>query len=200
MELWEILKTNYFDLEVKTKPSVYPSPRDLFEKGCEYFQYVDENPISEPVSTFYEGELVDRDRKRKRVYTVTGLRLWLGLACRPFNEYTRRPGFAEVMEFFKDIIYTQKFEGAAVGVFNANLISRSLGLSEKVDVDNKTEITEIKRTVIDPSKGVQDRSDAGDIDEPGITGEDTDMAAKPGVSGDTMDNGYTPTDGGDRPV
>lgn len=37
-----------------------------------------------------------------------------------------------------EIIYKQKFEGAAVGAFNANIIARDLGLADKKDVDIKT--------------------------------------------------------------
>jgi len=43
--------------------------------------------------------------------------------------------------------YVHNFKGAAVGMFNANLISRKLGLTEKTD---NTNTTEVKILNIDP--------------------------------------------------
>ncbi len=44
------------------------------------------------------------------------------------------PDFLQVVSRIDEIIYTQKFEGAAVGAFNANIISRDLGLRDGSDV------------------------------------------------------------------
>ncbi len=39
--------------------------------------------------------------------------------------------FSEVITRVEQIIYIQKFEGATVNAFNANIISRELGLADK---------------------------------------------------------------------
>ena len=38
----------------------------------------------------------------------------------------------------REAIYQQKFEGASVGAFNANIIARDLGLADKQDVKVKS--------------------------------------------------------------
>ena len=39
--------------------------------------------------------------------------------------------FSSVITRIRETIYQQKFEGAAVGAFNANIIARDLGLADK---------------------------------------------------------------------
>ena len=40
-------------------------------------------------------------------------------------------GFIDIITRIEEIIETQQFEGASVGVFNANIIARKLGLVER---------------------------------------------------------------------
>lgn len=49
----------------------------------------------------------------------------------------------EVTTYVEEIIRTQKFEGAAVGAFNANIIARDLGLSDKKEIDGKFQVEQI---------------------------------------------------------
>ncbi|MFC0183379.1 terminase small subunit [Pseudarcicella hirudinis] len=48
--------------------------------------------------------------------------------------------FLEVITRIEEIVYVQKFEGAAVGAFNANIIARDLGLADKQNIDLSTDI------------------------------------------------------------
>lgn len=42
--------------------------------------------------------------------------------------------FSPVIAHIREVIERQQFEGAVVGAFNANIIARKLGLSEKTDI------------------------------------------------------------------
>jgi hypothetical protein len=44
----------------------------------------------------------------------------------------------------REIIENNQFEGATVGTFNANIIARKLGLSEKQDLKSETNIPVIQ--------------------------------------------------------
>jgi len=44
-----------------------------------------------------------------------------------------------VIRAITNIMYTQKFEGASVGVFNANIIARDLGLKDSTETNLKVE-------------------------------------------------------------
>lgn len=47
--------------------------------------------------------------------------------------------FLHVIARVEETIETQQFEGACVGAFNANIIARKLGLSDKQEVDHTTQ-------------------------------------------------------------
>lgn len=47
------------------------------------------------------------------------------------------------MDEVETTIYTQKFEGAAVGAFNSNIIARDLGLADKKEIDASVTVDRI---------------------------------------------------------
>jgi len=55
------------------------------------------------------------------------------------NEKGKYDEFSEVIRAITNIMYTQKFEGASVGVFNANIIARDLGLKDSTETNLKVE-------------------------------------------------------------
>lgn len=125
----------------------YARPDLLWKKACEYFDWCDNNPI-ETLET--EESLKESKEKRKYYpvpYTLEGVWLYLGLSKQGFENYGTKEGyeaFFDVIRQIKDIVRTQKFEGASVGLFNANIIARDLGLSEKQEVKQQTEVKLIK--------------------------------------------------------
>ncbi len=69
--------------------------------------------------------------------------LWHGdyiIDTRDYRDNTddRYTEFKAVIRAISQEMYANKFEGAAVGVYNANIIARDLGLTEKTD--NKTTV------------------------------------------------------------
>jgi hypothetical protein len=63
--------------------------------------------------------------------TLTGLRIFLDITHPTWLDYAKKDGFSTVTDAIKDIIYTQKFEGAAADLLNPNIIARDLGLQDK---------------------------------------------------------------------
>lgn len=55
------------------------------------------------------------------------------------NRNDRYPEFREVIERIEHVIYEQKYDGAAIGAYNPQLVIRDLGLADKVDASVKTE-------------------------------------------------------------
>lgn len=55
------------------------------------------------------------------------------------NRDNRYDYLQDVIQRIGDVIYQQKFDGAAIGGYNPQLIIRDLGLAEKVDANVKTE-------------------------------------------------------------
>jgi len=58
-------------------------------------------------------------------------------------------GFSTVIADIEAVIKSQKFQGAAAGLLNANIIARDLGLADKSDFDHKSsDGTMTPRTIV----------------------------------------------------
>lgn len=108
------------------------TPEELWNKACEYFQWIDDNPW-EKVDFVRGGEMAGTKvhLPTSRPYLITGFCVFADIDVKTFDAYGKQEDFLPVHTRIRDIIYTQKFEGAAVGAFNANLIARDLGLTDK---------------------------------------------------------------------
>ena len=115
---------------------LFASPELLWEAACEYFEWCDKHPWTQ---VDYRGrELTKVELPTARPYTITGLCLYLDCNVQYFTDFENRltdsnqdKGFSVVITRIRETIYTQKFEGAAVGAYNANIIARDLGLTDK---------------------------------------------------------------------
>lgn len=128
------------------RDKLFASPDLLWQSACEYFQWVEENPLYEtkPMVVsggFGQGSSVEMAQiPVKRPYTMHGLCIYLGCTTdyfRSFKSQERKDSddFITVIKQIEQVIYNQKFEGAASGFFNANIIARDLGLKEQTDVN-----------------------------------------------------------------
>lgn len=125
---------------------LFSSPDLLRQAVAEYFQFVDDNPWRS-----VEAKVVNKAIKKVKIpkpipYTLTGLYLYLGCSqtwamnfkarlpdIKELDEETKKD-FLRVFDEIEQIMYTQKFSGAAAGFFNANIIARELGLADKQEV------------------------------------------------------------------
>jgi hypothetical protein len=127
----------------------YDNPQDLYIAGLEYFKWATETPI-EKKELIKGGAMAGMQGSIDvpRPWSVTAMRRFIGLGVKSYNQYKSGDGyeaFHPVIEFFEDCIHTQKFENAVVGIYNANLVSRDLGLTDKSE--SKQEIN-IKAQII----------------------------------------------------
>lgn len=124
------------------RDKLFASPELLWEAACEYFEYVDLNPEmqSKPMVTSIgnnlgsEVELIDVPVKQP--YSLKELCLYLGCSSgyfRTFKQTQKDEGFLSVIEMIEDVVFTQQYKGSASGFFNANIISRALGLVDRQD-------------------------------------------------------------------
>ena len=121
----------------------------LWEAACEYFQWVDENPwmeskpmvVSHGMAAGSSVEMIQIPVKRP--YTLQGLCLYLDCNTAYFRQFkasmpsgqAKSNDFSTIIAKIEEVIYEQKFSGAASGFFNANIIARDLGLKEQTDVN-----------------------------------------------------------------
>lgn len=112
------------------REKIFSSPKILWEACCEYFEATDARKW---MRTEFNGkDAVECKIPTETPYTLTGLCLFLDVNTKYFNQFDSKcsEDFSNVLTRVREIIYTQKFEGAAVGAFNANIIARDLGLKE----------------------------------------------------------------------
>jgi len=63
--------------------------------------------------------------------TLQGFCAFTGLSMVTLYEYDKQDGYTNIIAQAREVMYGQKLEGAAAGLFNASIIARELGLAEK---------------------------------------------------------------------
>lgn len=128
---------------------IFKEPEVLWQEACKYFEWVDKHPwMKIKTNTKVHGTEYE-EVPTERPYTLSGLCVFLGVSrswWRQFKSDRRKENdqlahdFLTVFSKIEEIMYTQKFEGAATGSFNANIIARDLGLSEKTETEHSGSI------------------------------------------------------------
>ena len=121
---------------------IFSDPEQLRNACYEYFEWVEENPLYEE-KIFHSSGMITKDTITKmRAMTIGGLRIFLGICEQTWVNYKNNPDFLGVVKEVEEIIYNQKFEGAAADLLNPNIIARELGLADKQQAEIK--ITDVK--------------------------------------------------------
>lgn len=117
------------------RDTLFASPELLWEAACEYFEATDARKWTK--KDWVGKDAMEVSRETETPYTLTGLYLYIGCSTQYFRDFkkTCSQDFSLIVTRIEQIIYTQKFEGASVGAFNANIIARDLGLKEQTEVE-----------------------------------------------------------------
>lgn len=146
---------------------VFKSPKHLKNAALEYFKSVDENPLYESKPHVVSGEIVYSETPKARPYTISGMCVFFRISQETWTLYRKRKEFIGIIAIIEDIMRTQKLEGATAGLFNANIIARELGLTDKSEVHQ----TSVMATMKDPINEMKLRGipvpniDLDDVDE-----------------------------------
>jgi len=110
---------------------IFATPEDLWDAACQYFQWVDENPLLEYKPFAFQGDVTVEAVPKMRAMTIGGLCIFLDISQQGWAEYRAKEGFSEITTRVDEIIRDQKFTGAAAELLNPNIIARDLGLRDK---------------------------------------------------------------------
>lgn len=110
---------------------IFADAEELWTACTEYFQWMDANPLQEAKAFAYQGDVKVESLPKMRAMTISGLCIFLDISVQAWSEYRTREGFGEVTTQVDEIIRTQKFQGAAADLLNANIIARDLGLADR---------------------------------------------------------------------
>lgn len=122
------------------RAKLFETPDLMWEAACEYFEWCEENPL---IEIDFKGKDADRvELPKMRAFTLQGLCLYLDCNTQYFKVFKSQlpeneKDFNTVISKIEEIIYNQKFTGAAAGFLNPNIIARDLGLTDKREHDHK---------------------------------------------------------------
>lgn len=129
------------------RDKLFATPELLWEAACEYFAWCDDNP-------YYKHEAIKGGQRcgdiidipTQRPYSLSGFLFYVGAGDAYWRQFKAadHEDFSTIINDIEKVIETQQFEGATVGIFNANIIARKLNLTDKQEIV----------TVSDPSKNV----------------------------------------------
>ena len=138
-------------------PRSFKSPADLWAKAEEYFNWSLNNPIMKSEFNAKIGEIVDVPVAKP--FTILGFIIYANISEQTWINYNSNnevyKEYFEVATRIKQIIRTQKFDGASAGIYNANIIARDLGLKDSVD--HTTAGKEINFTATETQKEIMAR-------------------------------------------
>lgn len=149
------LENKFWKLRSKHgRNKLFETPELMWEAACEYFEWCEDNPLmsteqakgspksekDEEGNITWSPSLIELPKMRP--FTLHGLCLYLDCNTAYFRtfksqERAQKEDFSTVIASIEEVIYNQKFSGAASGFLNANIISRDLGLSDKAEITGK---------------------------------------------------------------
>jgi len=115
----------------------FETPDILWGACCEYFAWIEQNPLYEAEAFAYQGIVKVESLPKMRAMTVASLCIFLDISMSSWQNYREREDFVAVTTRVDEIIKTQKFQGAAAGLLNPNIIARDLGLAERSEHSGK---------------------------------------------------------------
>tara|TARA_R110000737_G_scaffold353117_1_gene402421 strand:- start:7400 stop:7888 length:489 start_codon:yes stop_codon:yes gene_type:complete len=144
------------------RDKIFKTPQIMLDAAFDYFAWVESNPLTKQI--IYQG-VVQGNEDLLRAMTIKGLCIFWGVNTFYLNDFVSNLNlekeqdrdFSQVVSTIKEIIETQKFEGASAGLLNPNIIARDLGLTDKKELSGSAEnpltlvIQEISGNTLGPS-------------------------------------------------
>jgi len=127
-QFWKVRAKNGRD-------KIFSSEEMLWEAACEFFQWVEDNPLKEAKLFKIKGEsgadeIIQEECSKMRAMTIEGLCLFIDIATTTWYEYAKDNDFTYIINKIDNVIRYQKFSGAAADLLNPNIIARDLGLKD----------------------------------------------------------------------
>ena len=107
------------------------TPEALWAIALEYFEDIEKTPLKEE-KVFGTG--VRMKVSKMRAMSIASFCVFAQIGKSTFDGYTANEAYSGITTRIRDIIYSQKFEGAAAGLLESNIIARELGLTDKKDL------------------------------------------------------------------
>lgn len=136
----------YYERLLQRKRADYLTSQELLNAAVGYFEWAAAHPLLEDKVFQFQGAIVRDTQDKVRPFTKKGLATHINTTEARLNGMRKRgEDWEHVLDLIEQVIFTQKFENAAAGLLNANIISRDLGLAEKQET-----VSQVTATVAEP--------------------------------------------------
>jgi len=153
---------NFWKLrESSGRKPLFSHPSELWNLAQEYFEYAFKRTWDKQEWVGKDG--IEVSRKMLLPFSKEAMCNYIGITVHSFNNYKQKKGkhlqehetnennisntneigiieaqneidFFHICTRIEQIIFQQQYEGATVGVYNANIVARKLGLTDKQDI------------------------------------------------------------------
>lgn len=119
------------------RDKIFASPEDLWEAACEYFEAMTAR------TDWNQQDWVGKDgnevvRNVRPPFLLISMFTFMGISKQTWDDYSKRKDFIDICTRIQNVIFAQKFEGAATGHYKESIIARELGLRDQQDIDHTT--------------------------------------------------------------
>ena len=120
---------------------LFETPELLLEAAQEYFEHCHQNPFVEHEIITSNGKQTTKEKYRQRPFTLEGFQIYIGAsekywrAFRKAEQAKEDSDFLPVIEAIENTVTNNQLSGAASGIFNANIVARKLGLTDKKEIE-----------------------------------------------------------------
>lgn len=126
------------------KQKYIETPEKLWELFLAYVEHEADNPMYKVEYVGKEGQRVNTPLETPITFEGFECYLWDKGIIGDLGDYSKNDGgryesYAPIITRIRQNCFVHNFKGASVGLFNANIIAKKLGLIEKSQVDMKVE-------------------------------------------------------------
>jgi len=121
------------------RDKLFASPQLLWQAACDYFEWCENNPLYETKAFAFQGIVTTEELPKMRAMTMSQLCFYLNCNEAYFRTFKAQLpdgeiDFNTVIKDIEQIVFNQKFQGAAADLLNSNIIARDLGLTDKQEL------------------------------------------------------------------
>jgi hypothetical protein len=120
---------------------IFASDKDLWNACVEYFEAVIANPLYHTEIKSHDGNHELVSVPKMRAMSIGALCVFLDVSRDCWSKWRKNNvEWADTIEKVEAVITAQKFEGGAAGMLNPSMISRDIGLVDKIEQSGQTTV------------------------------------------------------------
>ena len=121
------------------------TPEEVFDFAVRYFSWAESEAIKAIETAAFRGVVSENLVHKPRVFTLTGLALFMVVNINRFARWRTEVGYSDVMEFIDNVIYEQKYKLGVAGIINSTIVGKELGIDkpQEITISNNSTANDI---------------------------------------------------------